>query len=192
MFKLDSADDRGRTIRDVPQANIMREKPPYRAAWTLAIIGAIGSGCTMTAPKFSASPRYTDGPAPLREQGPGRIVEAKGFEAEVTGGELYKMYCAYCHVRRQLSERPFSNTQNVFAHMRSRVSLTGVEYEKLIDWLQKIDDVPSGTPAPEPSPKRLIYSQPISELKPTEDAPVGDAPTVPANPEPANPPPPPA
>jgi len=176
-------------IRAGRNSNMTRKHQPFRAAWALALLGVLGTGCTLTAPKFSASPRYTEGPAPLRERGPGPIVEAQGFENDVTGGELYQMYCNYCHVRRQLSERPFSNTQNTFAHMRARANLTGVEYEKLIDWLQRIDDVPKGTPAPEPSPKRLIYSQPISELRPTAE-PAPDV-AAPANPEPANPPPPP-
>ena len=187
MGKVTIASKSGRVAEPRGKAASMGMNPLFRAAWVLAVLAALGSGCTLTAPRFSGSPRYTDGPAPLRERGPGPVVDARGFEAEVSGGQLFQMYCNYCHVRRQLSERPFSNTQNTFAHMRARANLTGVEYEKLIDWLQKIDDVPKGTPEPEPSPKRLIYSQPINELRPAAE-PAAAAPAVPANTEPVNPP----
>jgi hypothetical protein len=49
--------------------------------------------------------------------------------------------------------------------MRVRSCFTGVEYEKLLEFLRRFHDIPSSaTPPVEPSPKRLIFSQPISEL----------------------------
>jgi hypothetical protein len=75
------------------------------------------------------------------------------------------MYCNQCHNARALAERPFLNYENVMAHMRVRANLTGVEYEKLLEFLRRWQDVPGSTPPPEPSPKRLIFSQPVAELR---------------------------
>jgi len=57
--------------------------------------------------------------------------------------------------------------------------LTGEEYAKLLEFLRRWHDVPSPTPPVEPSPKRLIFSQPIAELreeKPPEAQPAAAAP----------------
>jgi hypothetical protein len=75
------------------------------------------------------------------------------------------MYCSYCHNAPALAERPFSNYQNVAAHMRVRANLTGKEYAKLMEFLRRWHDVPPPNPEAEPSPKRLIFSQPMSELR---------------------------
>jgi hypothetical protein len=104
----------------------------------------------------------SQGPAPLRIPRPGQ--EAESFEDSLTGGEVFAMYCNQCHNARALAERPFSNYQNVAAHMRVRACFTGVEYEKLLEFLRRMHDVPQPTPPVEPSPKRLIHSQPIAEL----------------------------
>jgi hypothetical protein len=85
------------------------------------------------------------------------------------------MYCSYCHNARPLSERPFSNYQNVAAHMRVRANLTGKEYAELMRFLRQSQDVPPPNPPVEPSPKRLIFAQPIPELQPRPSA----APTEP-------------
>jgi hypothetical protein len=105
----------------------------------------------------------TKGPAPLRSPRPGEL--SRSFEDSLTGGEVFSMYCNQCHNARALAERPFLNYENVMAHMRVRANLTGVEYEKLLEFLRRWHDVPGSTPPPEPSPKRLIFSQPIAELR---------------------------
>ena len=105
----------------------------------------------------------SQGPAPLRMPRPGQ--EAESYEDSLTGGEVFAMYCNQCHNARALGERPFANYQNVAAHMRVRANFTGEEYEKLLTFLRRWHDVPQPTPVMEPSPKRLIYDQPISELR---------------------------
>src|SRR4029077_20199446 len=87
-----------------------------------------------------------------------------------TGGQVFDMYCSYCHNAPALSERPFANFKNVAAHMRVRANLTGKEYAKLLEFLQRWHDVPPGHPPIEPSPKRFIYAQPIAELRPQTPA----------------------
>jgi hypothetical protein len=104
-----------------------------------------------------------DGPAPLRIPRPGE--PAKSFEDSLTGGEVFSMYCNQCHNARSLAERPFFNYENVMAHMRVRANLTGKEYEKLLEFLHRWQDVTAPTPPVEPSPKRVIFPQPISELR---------------------------
>src|SRR5262245_47645959 len=102
---------------------------------------------------------YSRGPAPLRMRSPGREGECC-YEDSLEGGHIFQMYCAACHNMRSLAERPFSNYQNVAAHMRSRVNLTGKEYAKLVAWMRRWADVPNPPQSEVPSPKRFIYSQP--------------------------------
>jgi hypothetical protein len=124
----------------------------------------------------------SQGPARWRIPRPGPPAES--FEDSLTGGEVFAMYCNQCHNARALGERPFSNYQNVAAHMRVRANLTGEEYAKLLEFLRRWHDVPSPTPPVEPSPKRMIFSQPLTELreeqadavKPAADA--GDQPAA--------------
>ncbi len=111
------------------------------------------------------------GPAPLRMPPPDKLCGTGCYEDDLTGGQIFTMYCNYCHNAPALAERPFSNFQNVAAHMRVRANLTGKEYAKLVAWLRRWHDVPPPHDVPEPSPKRLIYSQPIPELRPNEPAP---------------------
>jgi hypothetical protein len=96
------------------------------------------------------------------------------------------MYCSYCHNAPALAERPFAQYRNVAAHMRVRANLTGKEYEKLMVFLRRWHDVPPPNPPAEPSPKRFIYSQPISELQAPAAGP------APKQPDPMLPPPMPA
>jgi hypothetical protein len=103
------------------------------------------------------------GPAPWRIPRPG--PDAETYEDSLTGGEVFAMYCNQCHNARALGERPFANYQNVAAHMRVRANFTGEEYEKLMAFLRRWHDVPQPTPEVEPSPKRVIPPQPISELR---------------------------
>jgi hypothetical protein len=144
-----------------------------RLPWSILLTLLLGlmagtTGCQQL-PWLKETPDFTRGPAPLRTQGPGRNPGSDRYIDNVNGGELFKMYCLYCHNWRPITERPFSNYQNVMAHMRARANLTGDEYEILLDWLRHMQDVPPPTQTVEPSPKRLIYSQSISELKPAKD-----------------------
>jgi hypothetical protein len=126
-------------------------------ALSLAIAGMVSSGCQNTPIDLS------QGPAPWRMPRPDG--ESDSYEDALTGGEVFTMYCNQCHNARALAERPFANYQNVAAHMRVRAQLTGTEYAKLMEFLRRFHDVPSPTPPVEPSPKRLIFSQPMAELR---------------------------
>ena len=64
------------------------------------------------------------------------------WEDEVTGGQLFSMYCGYCHNARAIGERPFSNYQNVVAHMRVRALMTGEEQAKIEAFFRRMHDVP--------------------------------------------------
>ncbi len=104
-------------------------------------------------------------PAPFRF-GVKKGEELSGnWEDEVTGGQLFSMYCGYCHNARSIGERPFSNYQNVLAHMRVRALMTGEEQAKIEAFFRLWHDVPSPSEPIEPSPKRQIFSQPIAELR---------------------------
>jgi hypothetical protein len=81
------------------------------------------------------------------------------------GGRLYKYYCGSCHNARQLSERPFSNNEVSTAHMREQAYLTGREYRQIIHFLRRWHDLGPPTPDVPPSPKRLVFPQPVSELR---------------------------
>ncbi len=83
----------------------------------------------------------------------------------VEGGRLYKYYCGSCHNARPLSERPFSNYNVAVMHMRDQAYLTGKEYRQIIMFLRRWYDLGPTTPAVKPSPKRMIFSQPIAELR---------------------------
>jgi hypothetical protein len=122
------------------------------------LVGFAALGCQSTPIDLS------EGPAPLRFPRPG-AGEGDSFEDSLTGGEVFAMYCNQCHNARALGERPLSNYQNVAAHMRVRANLTGTEFAKLTEFLNRWHDVPAPTPPVEPSPKRLIFSQPIAELR---------------------------
>jgi hypothetical protein len=127
---------------------------------------------------------YARGPAPLRIPSPATDGEGCDcYEDSLTGGQVFAMYCNYCHNAPSLAERPFSNFRNVAAHMRVRANLTGKEYAKLMEFLRRWHDVPPPNPPVEPSPKRLIFSQPISELR--EQAPAKPAPPALPPPQPS-------
>jgi hypothetical protein len=64
--------------------------------------------------------------------------------------------------------------------MRVRANLTGKEYAKLMEFFRRWNDVPQPTPPNTPAPSRLIFSQPIAELKPEEPKPeIAPAPSKP-------------
>jgi hypothetical protein len=106
---------------------------------------------------------YTQGPAPRRIPSPAQ--DCSSYEDSLTGGQVFTMYCSYCHNAPNLSERNFANFKNVASHMRVRANLTGKEYAKLMEFLGRWNDVTPPNLPPEPSPKRLIFSQPVNELR---------------------------
>jgi hypothetical protein len=121
------------------------------------------TGCYSTPVDVSEGGR---GPAPLRIPFPGERADGCScYEDSLTGGQVFAMYCSYCHNAPSLAERPFSNYKNVAAHMRVRANLTGKEYAKLMEFLRRWHDVPPPNPPQEPSPKRLMFAQPIAELQ---------------------------
>jgi hypothetical protein len=142
--------------------------PSMRNPWVpRVVIGLVGVLATMGCYHLpSETSEYTQGPAPRRMPSPAPEGEAcRSYEDSLTGGKVFTMYCSYCHNAPNLSERNFANFKNVGAHMRIRANLTGKEYAKLMEFLQRWNDVPERTPPPETGPKRLIFSQPINELR---------------------------
>jgi hypothetical protein len=119
---------------------------------------------------------YCQGPAPRRMPSPaGTAEDCHCYEDSLTGGQVFQMYCSYCHNAPSLAERPFAQFKNVAAHMHVRANLTGKEYAKLMVFLRRWHDVPPPHPPLEPSPKRFIFSQPIPELRKQKPA-QGEAP----------------
>lgn len=123
------------------------------------------AGCHNT---LSIISDYAQGPAPLRMPSPAKEADCHCYQDSLTGGQIFTMYCSYCHNAPSLAERPYSQFRNVAAHMRVRANLTGKEYAKLMEFLRRWNDIPPPTPPVAPSPKRLIFSQPMSELRPQE------------------------
>jgi hypothetical protein len=148
-------------------------RPQYTAVPTLALGMLVVLGCQNTPVDLSR------GPAPLRIRRPDPDCER--FEDSLTGGQVFSMYCNQCHNARAIAERPFSNYQNVAAHMRVRANLTGTEHAKLIEFLRRCHDVPSPSQPDEPGPKRLVFGQPMAELH-DETSPRADGAREPAQP----------
>ena len=135
----------------------------------LVVLGILAvSGCVHT--PVDTSDRG-QGPAPLRMPSPENEGSCRSYEDSLTGGQVFSMYCSYCHNAPALSERNFANFRNVAAHMRVRANLTGKEYAKLMEFLRRWHDVGPPHPPIETTPKRFIFSQPIPELKGEEAAP---------------------
>src|SRR5208282_5476811 len=135
---------------------------PWTAGLVLVLTGVLATiGCYHTPVDTS---EFAKGPVPLRAPSPAKEGEACSYEDSLTGGQIFSMYCSYCHNAPALAERPFANFKNVAAHMRVRANLTGKEYAKLVEFLQRWHDIPRPTPPVEPSPKRFYFSQPIQEL----------------------------
>jgi hypothetical protein len=135
-------------------------------AWSALVVAGLllAAGCYNTPVDTSV---HGQGPVPMRTPSPAKEEEGCGcYEDSLTGGQVFTMYCSYCHNAPSLAERPFSNYRNVAAHMRVRANLTGKEYAKLMEFLRRWNDIPPPSPPPEPSPKRLTFSQPIQELRP--------------------------
>ncbi len=152
----------------------MRNMRKCWLAGSVCTIGALlaAAGCYNTPSDYTA---FTQGPAPLRTPSPSREADCVSYEDSLTGGQIFTMYCSYCHNAPSLAERPYSQFRNVAAHMRVRANLTGKEYAKLMEFLRRWNDVPPPTPPLTPGPSLLIFSQPLSELRPPDtkqDAPV--------------------
>ena len=145
-----------------------------RARWRCA--AAIGLTGVVAAAGCYHTPLTPDpGPAPLRMPAPDKEGEGCGcYEDSLTGGQIFSMYCSYCHNAPTLAERPFASYKNVAAHMRVRANLTGKEYEKLLVFLRRWHDVPEPEQHEAPSPKRFFFSQPIPELRQQADQPARD------------------
>ena len=127
------------------------------------LIGLVPAAALVTVGCVNMPIDLARGPAPLRIPRPDAPPHT--FEDSLTGGQVFSMYCNQCHNARALGERPFANYQNVAAHMRVRANITGEEYAKLMEFLRRWHDIPPPNPPPAPSPKRLIFSQPINELR---------------------------
>src|SRR6516164_11627181 len=143
-------------------------KNPWLAGSSLLVIIGIlaASGCIHTPVDIT---EHSQGPAPLRMPSPAQEEECHSYEDSLTGGQVFSMYCSYCHNAPALGERNFANFKNVAAHMRVRANLTGKEYARLLEFLRRWNDVPPPNPPIEPSPKRLIFPQPLNELRDQEN-----------------------
>jgi hypothetical protein len=179
------------SARETTQENTtmlsMRNPWLLRRVVVLAGMILVSTGCYNTAIDTSD---YARGPAPLRVQSPAREAQAcQSYEDSLTGGQIFAMYCSYCHNAPSLAERPYSQFKTIAAHMRVRANLTGKEYAKLMEFLRRWNDVPPPHPPVEPSPKRLTFSQPIAELREEANAPKNapPQPPQPVTPAPAAP-----
>jgi hypothetical protein len=111
---------------------------------------------------------------------PGDEWHAHGnFEDSLTGAQVFKMYCGYCHFPRSLAERPFASYRNAAAHMRVVADLTGKEYAKLMEFLRQWHDIPSPGQKETSSPNRFFHSQPINELRQQQPKMLPDLPAGP-------------
>jgi hypothetical protein len=158
------------------------ERIQYR--WLTGIIlaascGLAALGCYHSPVDVSES---TQGPAPLRVPAAGPESKSCGcYKDSLTGGQIFEMYCGYCHNARSLAERPFSNYKNVAQHMRVRANIPGEDYAKLVAWMRRWSDVPSPEQSETPAPNRFIFSQPINELRQHQPK---TAPDLPGGPRP--------
>ncbi len=98
---------------------------PWLAGSILGLGGILAAaGCYNTPIDIS---EFARGPAPLRAPSPAK-EGCDCYEDSLTGGQIFSMYCSYCHNAPALAERPFASYKNVAAHMRVRANLTGKEY----------------------------------------------------------------
>jgi hypothetical protein len=152
----------------------MPSVPGFRSSNRLGLLLLMAGGFA-TIGCYNTPVNLSQTPAPLRF----RLLRGDEPncrpEDDTTAGQLFDMYCSYCHNARPLAERPFSNYQNVLTHMRVRANLTGEEAAKIEEWLRRWHDVPSPSGPVEPSPNRFIFSQPIPELRPQPPAPARPA-----------------
>ena len=144
---------------------------PCLLSSVVVLVGTLwgAAGCQNTPVDTSD---YALGPAPGRMPSPAKEAEpCKTYEDSLTGGQVFAMYCSYCHNAPSLAERPYSQFRNIAAHMRVRANLTGKEYAKLMEFLRRWNDVPPPTAPVDPTPKRFYFSQPIQELREQTEGP---------------------
>jgi hypothetical protein len=160
---------------------------PWR--WGMVVMAfALAAGCETPSPHTMSRNYSLRGDVPIDPPRPHPVAE----DDCLAGGRLFQLYCGSCHNARPLGERPFSNYQVAVAHMRDQAYLTGKEYRQIIHFVRRWDDVGPPTPAVRPSPKRLVFSQPISELRaadPTRSSippPPGTGPWQPGQTAPSN------
>jgi hypothetical protein len=137
----------------------------------VAVICALAGGCGTPSPHTSSRNYGLRGDVPVDPPRP----HSTAADDCAAGGELFRLYCGSCHNARPLGERPFSNYHVALTHMRNQAYLTGKEYRQIMLFLRRWHDLGPPTPPVEPSPKRLIFSQPIAELR-GETAAAGSAP----------------
>jgi hypothetical protein len=159
----------------------MEHRQRHAGPWFGLLVVTVGlvAGCEMPSAHTSSRNFSLRGEMPVDPPGPNSPHD----EDAMAGGELYKLYCGSCHNARPLGERPFSNYEVAVAHMRDQAYLTGEEYRQIIQFIRRWHDVGPATPPTEPSPKRFIPAQPISELR----GEAGQGPTPPPPPEGAGP-----
>src|SRR5437016_5645976 len=86
--------DRGKTIKE---SGAMRgTRYPWAAGLIFAVAAMIAVvGCFHTPTDTS---EFAQGPAPKRMPSPTKEEEGCGcYEDSLTGGQIFKMYCSYCH-----------------------------------------------------------------------------------------------
>ena len=158
--------------------HLQRWREPRYRVWPAAVFVALVAGCETPSAHTITRNYGLRGDVPVDPPGPPAVSE----DDCAAGGRLYKLYCGSCHNARA-KEQPFSNYNVAVAHMRDQAYLTGKEYRQIIAFLRRWHDVGPPTPPVGPSPKRLVFPQPISELRP--EAPAADsAPPPPAGPGP--------
>ena len=128
----------------------------------LSALAACSTGCRPVPSAHTISRNYSLGDSPIDPP----AVRDGSYEECLTGGRIFNMYCASCHNARPLGERPFANYEVATSHMREQAYLTGAEYRALIHFLRRWHDVGPPTPDIEPGPKRLVFPQPMEELRP--------------------------
>jgi len=156
---------------------------PCRRLWRVAVVGLLLSGCeTPSAHTISRNYSLREG---LPVDPPRELTGA--MDDCAAGGRLFKQYCGSCHNARPLGERPFSNYHVALTHMRDQAYLTGKEYRQLMYFLRRWDNIGPPTPPVDPSPKRFVFSQPISELRGESPVSGSASPPGPASPPPPGP-----
>ena len=159
ITRLEALEKTGRE-NGTPASGKIRAWAGLSAIMSAALVAA---GCYSTPVDTSDLAR---GPAPLHNISPAREPnECTSYEDSLTGGQVFSMYCSYCHNAPSLAERPYAQFRNIAAHMRIRADLTGKEYAKLMEFLRRWNDVPPPSPPVDPSPKKFYFSQPLNELQ---------------------------
>ena len=167
-------------------------RQPAGSAWRIAllILGLSAlAGCLHTA--IETTP---PSPAPLRMPPPGHDHGNCSYEDSLTGGQVFTMYCGYCHFARSLAERPFANYKTAAAHMRVVADLTGKEHAKLLEFMRRFHDIPAAGHEETPAPTRFFFSREINELRDQQpktgpDLPGGPRPGATSEASPGQPPP---